>query len=166
MTEWSDNRVEQLKKLWEAGLSASQIAAELGGISRNAAIGKIHRLGLVRAPKLKPKQHSVAAPSRAPLAKSSVGRNFKAPRMVGNAALAQVFEVEVKPEEACDNVLLMHRHVTLMELTSDNCHWPIGDPQTSGFVFCGGEAVARGPYCAHHTRISVQPAGDRRRAKD
>ena len=53
---WSDDRVEQLKKLWEAGLSASQIAAELGNVTRNAVIGKVHRLGLPAAPRAPPRQ--------------------------------------------------------------------------------------------------------------
>jgi GcrA cell cycle regulator len=121
---WSHNRVEQLKKLWEAGLSASQIAAELGNVSRNAVIGKVHRLGLSgRAKSL----FSAAPRWRKPHPAQHMMRVTR-PIARGNTALAQVFEVEVEPDPVTsDNVVPMSQRLSLLELNEGTCHWPIGD---------------------------------------
>jgi GcrA cell cycle regulator len=157
---WTDDRVEQLKKLWESGLSASQIAAELGNITRNAVIGKVHRLGLSG----RAKSPSSAAPRQRKVRPAQNMMRISRPMSRGNTALAHVFEVEAEPDPiAFDNVVPMSQRRTLLELTEDTCHWPIGDPSSSEFFFCGGKAVASLPYCAHHSRIAYQPASERRR---
>ena len=158
---WSDDRVEQLKKLWEAGLSASQIAAELGNVTRNAVIGKVHRLGLSGRAKspatAAPRQRKAARPAQ-PMMR--VAR----PVAHGNTALAQVFEVEAEPDPvAFDNVVPMNQRLSLLELNEATCHWPVGDPSSPDFFFCGGKALAGLPYCAQHSRVAYQPAADRRR---
>src|SRR5262247_872403 len=101
IASWTDERVELLKKLWSDGLSASQIAAELGGITRNAVIGKVHRLGLSG----RAKSPSAAVPRpRKPRTHSHVMR-VPRPAIRGNTALAQAYEFEVEPEpELIDNV--------------------------------------------------------------
>jgi len=157
---WTDDRVEQLKKLWESGLSASQIAAELGNITRNAVIGKVHRLGLSGRAKTPssaaPRQRKVRAPQHM--------MRISRPMSRGNTALAQAFEVEVEADPvAFDNVVPMGQRRTLLELTEDTCHWPIGDPGSTEFFFCGGKALGGLPYCAQHSRVAYQPASDRRR---
>jgi GcrA cell cycle regulator len=82
----------------------------------------------------------------------------------GNTALAHVFEVELEADPvAYDNVVPMSQRLSLLELNEATCHWPIGDPSSSEFFFCGGKALASLPYCAHHSRIAYQPTGDRRR---
>lgn len=159
---WTDERVELLKKLWADGLSASQIAAELGGITRNAVIGKVHRLGLSG----RAKSPASAAPrprkTRAPAHMLRVAR----PQVRGNTALAQAYEYEPEPEpELTDNVIPMGQRRTILELTEDTCRWPIGDPGTSDFFFCGGNASSGLPYCAFHSRVAYQPVTDRRRDK-
>ena len=158
---WSDDRVEQLKKLWEAGLSASQIAAERGNVTRNAVIGKVHRLGLSGRAKspatAAPRQRKAARPAQ-PMMR--VAR----PVARGNTALAQVFEVEAEPDPvAFDNVVPMNQRLSLLELNEATCHWPVGDPSSPDFFFCGGKALAGLPYCAQHSRVAYQPAADRRR---
>jgi GcrA cell cycle regulator len=86
------------------------------------------------------------------------------PMARGNTALAHAFEVEAEPDPvAFDNVVPMNQRRTLLELTEDTCHWPVGDPGSSEFFFCGGKALGGLPYCAHHSRVAYQPAGDRRR---
>src|SRR6187549_3642290 len=101
---WSDDRVEQLKKLWEAGLSASQIAAELGNVSRNAVIGKVHRLGLSG----RAKSLSSAAPPQRKVHPAQHLMRVTRPIARGNTALAQAFEVEVEPDPVTsDNVVPM-----------------------------------------------------------
>jgi GcrA cell cycle regulator len=155
---WSDDRVEQLKKLWESGLSASQIAAELGSVTRNAVIGKVHRLGLSG----RAKSPSSAAPRQRKARPAQP--MMRVPRSRGNTALAHAFEVELEPDPiAYDNVVPISQRLTLLELNEATCHWPIGDPASSEFFFCGGKALTSLPYCAYHSRIAYQPASDRRR---
>lgn len=159
---WTDDRVEQLKKLWEAGLSASQIAAELGNITRNAVIGKVHRLGLsgrAKSPSsAAPRQRKVARPAQHMM-------RISRPVSRGNTALAHAFETEAEPDPvAYDNVVPMSQRLSLLELNENTCHWPVGDPGSSDFFFCGGKSLTALPYCAHHSRIAYQPASDRRRA--
>jgi GcrA cell cycle regulator len=156
---WSDERVEQLRKLWEAGLSASQIAAELGNVTRNAVIGKVHRLGLAGRAK-----STAAAPrQRKPRPAQHVVRVSR-PVSRGNTALAHAFEEELEPDPiAFDNVVPMSQRLSLSQLSEATCHWPVGDPGSPDFFFCGGKALAGLPYCAYHSRVAYQPAVDRRR---
>jgi GcrA cell cycle regulator len=156
---WTDERVETLKKLWADGLSASQIAAELGGITRNAVIGKVHRLGLSG----RAKSPSSAAPRpRKPRAASHMLRVSRS-SMRGNTALAHAYELDLEPElEPIDNVIPLGQRRSLLELTEETCRWPIGDPGTADFFFCGGPAITSLPYCAYHSRVAYQPANVRR----
>ncbi|WP_363350325.1 GcrA family cell cycle regulator [Methylocystis echinoides] len=171
---WTEERVDLLRKLWSDGLSASQVAAELGpGITRNAVIGKIHRLGLAERAKTAAAQRPRAAkgtarqPATAPV--------VAAPRagghaVHGNVALAfapQAMVVARVAPEAEEVVIPMSERVTLMELRESMCRWPMGDPTTPDFRFCGAKSpIGAGPYCAHHARVAYQPAQDRRRARD
>src|SRR5258708_27812299 len=157
---WTDDRVEQLKKLWEAGLSASQIAAELGNVTRNAVIGKVHRLGLSG----RAKSPSSAAPRQRKARPAQHMMRVSPPQSRGNTALAHAFEVEMEPDPiAYDNVVPMRQRLSLQELSEATCHWPICDPARSEFFFCGRHAPQRLPYCAHPSRIAYQPASHRRR---
>jgi GcrA cell cycle regulator len=156
---WTDERVETLKKLWTDGLSASQIAAELGGITRNAVIGKVHRLGLAG----RAKSPSTAQPrARKPRTHPHLLRVHR-PSIRGNTALAHAFEIDLEPEpELVDNVIPLGQRRSLLELNEDTCRWPIGDPGTADFFFCGGRAISGLPYCSHHSRIAYQPPSARR----
>jgi GcrA cell cycle regulator len=156
---WTDERVETLKKLWSDGLSASQIAAELGGVTRNAVIGKVHRLGLSG----RAKSPSSAAPRpRKPRAHSHLLRASR-PSIRGNTALAHSYDFDIEPEpELIDNVIPLGQRRSLLELTEETCRWPIGDPGQADFFFCGGQAITGLPYCAYHSRVAYQPANLRR----
>lgn len=163
---WTEERVELLKKLWTEGLSASQIAAEFGGITRNAVIGKVHRLGLsgrAKAPA------STAPRQRKPRNPSTFVRNAR-PASRGNAALAHEalpyvsIEAEPEPEpELLDNIIPIGQRCSILQLTEATCHWPIGDPSSAEFFFCGGKTATSQPYCAYHCRVAYQPVQDRRR---
>ncbi|MGE3149501.1 MAG: GcrA family cell cycle regulator [Pseudorhodoplanes sp.] len=160
---WTDERVELLKKLWTDGLSASQIAAELGGITRNAVIGKVHRLGLSG----RAKSPSSAAP-RQRRARPAHMMRVPRPSMRGNTALAAAYayDAEIEPEpELVENIIPIGQRRSLLELTEDTCRWPIGDPSSAEFFFCGGKPITGLPYCAYHSRIAYQPAAERRRDK-
>ena len=152
---WTDERVELLKKLWADGLSASQIAGELGGITRNAVIGKVHRLGLSGRAK---------SPSAPRPRKARTGGMMRVPRtaMRGNTALAYDYEPEPEPELI---EIPVEQRKTLLQLNEKTCHWPIGDPGSPEFFFCGGETVNDLPYCSYHSRVAYQPANERRRDK-
>lgn len=171
---WTDERVELLKKLWADGLSASQIAGELGNVTRNAVIGKVHRLGLsgrAKAPTAATPARS-ASPS-APRSKTptrSPSHPMSGVGMTRGAnALAPQFAPEAEPEEqqapapAEDVVIPFSERVTIMDLREYMCRWPMGDPTTAEFRFCGARSQTGMPYCSHHARIAYQPAADRRR---
>lgn len=147
---WTDERVETLKKLWQDGLSASQIAKQLGGVTRNAVIGKVHRLGLSgRAAPSKPARPAFKAPrpQRPAAAAPSAPRRIAEPAAAAPAqAPAPVRYIEESPGSA-----------TVLTLGAHMCKWPIGDPSTEGFTFCGRRA-SDGPYCMEHARIAYQPA--------
>jgi GcrA cell cycle regulator len=159
---WTDERVELLKKLWSDGLSASQIAAELGGITRNAVIGKVHRLGL--SGRAKP---SSSVP-RTRKNRAAHMMRVSRPSVRGNTALARhafaLYELETEAEpEPLENIIPIGQRCQLLELTDSTCRWPIGDPGSPDFFFCGGKPISELPYCAYHARIAYQPINDRRR---
>jgi GcrA cell cycle regulator len=165
---WTDERVELLKKLWnDDGLSASQIAAEFGGITRNAVIGKVHRLGLSG----RAKSPSAASRPRKPRLVSPYQRRTRPQHATrGNTALAAhampflEMEPEAEPEpEFLDNIIPIGQRCSILQLTEATCHWPVGDPASPEFFFCGGKAATGTPYCGYHSRVAYQPAQDRRR---
>ena len=148
---WTDERVEALKKLWLEGHSASQIAKSLGGVTRNAVIGKVHRLGLSgRAAPSQPARpvafktakpvRSVAAPIAAPVM-----------RRCEPVAVGVPLAVPARPER-----VEAPGSATVLTLGSSMCKWPIGDPSSDAFTFCGGRAT-QGPYCSTHAAVAYQP---------
>ena len=176
---WTDERVERLKKLWADGLSASQIAAQLGGVSRNAVIGKVHRLNLPGRAKSGGQaaartKRATAAP-RAPnyasrgqtstnaVSRTSMGGGASAG---GATALKQDFEVntalalDTRPVQ--DVVVPISRRLSLIELSERTCKWPIGDPATEEFWFCGLGVQSGKPYCEAHVGVAFQPMSSRR----
>ena len=165
---WTDDRVELLRKLWLDGHSASQISAELGqGVTRNAVIGKVHRLGLSGRAKALGAQPS--GPMRDRQATRRQPSRPVGPMVRGNAALAMLPRnfIEPAPKPVEQVVVPISERVTLMELKETMCRWPLGDPSTQDFRFCGIKSPGKaGPYCAYHARIAYQPAQDRRRERD
>ncbi|HKL69793.1 GcrA family cell cycle regulator [Salibaculum sp.] len=204
---WTDERVETLKKMWGEGQSASQIAKELGGVTRNAVIGKVHRLGLSNragsggaaaataaapapeapakpapAPKPatkpkarpEPEAENVAAP--APEAPAGQGEaNEDAPRTTARRAIIpagqplppQPSANEIDPEALAkvSEVEKAAKRLNLMELTERTCKWPIGDPATEDFYFCGLPVQQGKPYCEAHVGVAFQPMSSRRDRK-
>ena len=154
---WTDERVALLTKLWADGLSASQIAAELGGITRNAVIGKVHRLGLSG----RAKSPSSSSP-RPRKARSSGMLRVSRPSMRGTTALAYEYDAEPEPELI---EIPVEQRKTLLQLTEKTCRWPVGDTGSQDFFFCGGDTVNELPYCSYHSRVAYQPLTDRRRDK-
>jgi len=134
--DWSDERTAVLKKLWLEGLSASQVARQLGGVSRSAVIGKVHRLGItVRETPVRQRAASVRATSRV----------AARPRIVSDVAVASARAPITVADELCatSNILGLETH---------SCRWPIGNPDQNDFGFCGREKPARGSYCDQHAQ--------------
>jgi GcrA cell cycle regulator len=152
---WTDERVELLKKLWQDGLSASQIAKQLGGVTRNAVIGKVHRLGLSgRAAPSKPARTTFKAPrpARPISATPSAPRRLSEPVSMPHHHAAPVRYVEEAPGTA-----------TVLTLGAHMCKWPIGDPSMDNFTFCGRRS-GDGPYCHEHSQVAYQPAQAKKRS--
>ncbi|WP_411837590.1 GcrA family cell cycle regulator [Paracoccus sp. ME4] len=212
---WTDERVETLKRMWSEGQSASAIAKELGGVTRNAVIGKVHRLGLSnrneepeaapapepvvearpaarpaaaaqpapaqpapqpetvqRAPQAEPVQPArpepAAAPTRPEPEVATQPAFVPIPRRpivpAGQPLPPQPSANEISPEALASvrEVEKRARKLTLMELTERTCKWPIGDPATDKFWFCGLPSVAGKPYCEAHVGVAFQPMSSRR----
>jgi GcrA cell cycle regulator len=182
---WTDERVETLKKLWMEGLSASQIATELaGGVTRNAVIGKVHRLKLSArakptnaaprarpAPRPAPRRVSSASAGVASVSSMSAAAPKPRPAMmrpqsVGATALAQVPQVQenlyVAPEVS-ELFIPEDKRLNLLQLNEQTCKWPIGDPLTPDFYFCGQHALESGPYCDFHSRRAYHQLERKRR---
>ena len=164
---WTDERVELLKKLWTEGLSASQIANRMGGVTRNAVIGKVHRLGLsgratpsrASRPRSR-KTRQPTHPSEATKFRSSGATAFKVdvdadPQVQPEPEPEPIREVDIPPGE----------RASILTLSEHTCRWPIGDPGSEDFYFCGRNPKPGMPYCEHHARIAYQPIQDRRRQK-
>lgn len=169
MISWTDERVDLLKKLWSEGLSASQIAGELGGVTRNAVIGKVHRLGL--SGRAKAPQPQAARPKK-PVARpatTTIRPAGAAPTSVGNTALKSETVPAPRPQVAphpqivslSDEPLISNASV--LQINEQTCKWPIGDPNADGFHFCARRSEVGIPYCGYHARIAYQPVSDRRR---
>ena len=178
---WTDERVETLKRMWNEGQSASQIAKELGNVTRNAVIGKVHRLGLSNrttgAPaKPVPEDETTEEMAPAPKAEAADTDERKEPAQAaptpmrkpivpaGQPLPPQPSANEISPEALASvrEVEKSARRISLMELTERTCKWPIGDPATEDFWFCGLSAQAGKPYCEAHVGVAFQPMSSRR----
>lgn len=154
---WTEERVEMLTKLWSEGLSASQVAKQLGGVTRNAVIGKVHRLGL----------SGRATPSRPARPKAPTPRNLTHVRGRPDPLVSErreEVETVAKSRETIheDMENRSTELTTVLTLTERNCKWPIGDPGSPDFHFCGRGADGNAPYCTEHAKLAYQPMQPRR----
>jgi GcrA cell cycle regulator len=145
---WTTERIEQLRNCVVTGLTCSQIAAEIG-VTRNAVIGKMHRLGLAgRPPGGSP--HGCA-----PRARNNPRRRLL--RLIGTEAPSIVTDqatalMPIESTQPC----------SLLEIEHDKCHWPLGDPYDAAFAFCGNDAVTGFSYCVGHARMAYRLPARRR----
>ena len=131
---WTDERVALLKKLWVEGKTAAEIAKELGGVTRNAVIGKAHRLKL---------------------------SNRVSPIQQNKKPVAKPQPTAVAPEKKIQKIIEqdnLRKGIELMEVNGRMCRWPLGDPREENFGFCGGHSVEGLPYCADHAKVAYQAA--------
>ena len=195
---WSDERVAILKKMWLEGSSASEIAKELGNITRNAVIGKVHRLGMSNRDTKNLKSGSSTSNAtknvrrgRPPKVNKEEKKRGRPHKLKDPGDLPGAFDVTEKSttssakemrldenktkvasdlsEETLQNILkveMKSKKISLMELTERTCKWPIGDPATDTFWFCGHESEPGKPYCKTHISIAFQPITQRRSRKE
>lgn len=137
---WTDEQVEELKRLWDKGLTTGEIGKALG-VSKNAVVGKAHRLGLNSRPSpIRRGEDDTAA------ANTSTQQPVEKKKNVKPSADKKTTEQEKK------------KLFTVNDLTSSSCRWPIGDPKDEDFHFCGKEALPDKPYCAEHAAIAYVSA--------
>ena len=140
---WNEEKVAKLKELWGKGNTASQIAEIIGGISRNAVIGKAHRLNL--SAKIKTR----AATSNQNFESSTVNKDTRSKRGRKNKFKSLIIEKDFEPENPKQ----------LEELDENSCKWPIGHPNEKTFYFCGRTSLKDFSYCKLHLLYAYQPKG-------
>tara|TARA_B100001115_G_C15614037_1_gene294429 strand:+ start:103 stop:591 length:489 start_codon:yes stop_codon:yes gene_type:complete len=145
---WTEEKVAKLKELWGKGNTASQIAEIIGGISRNAVIGKAHRLNL--SAKIKTR----TATSNQNFDNSILDKNSKRTRRRKFKSL--IIEKDFEPENPKQ----------LEELDENSCKWPIGHPDEKSFYFCGRSSMKDFSYCKLHILYAFQPKGKKEDVSD
>ena len=140
---WTEEKVNKLRELWGKGNTASQIAEIIGGITRNAVIGKAHRLNL--SAKIKTR----TAPSNDSYNNLSEQKNNKIKRGRRSKFKSLIIEKDFEPENPKQ----------LEELDENSCKWPIGHPNEKSFYFCGRTSLKDFSYCKLHLLYAYQPKG-------
>lgn len=165
---WTEERIDLLQRLWLQGMSASRIAAELAnGLTRNAVIGKVYRLGLSGRAKVAPATSASPRPQHKASPRTLSPRP-STPIIQGNTALAikpAMIEAPA-PLPRKEVVVPISEPVTILDLRESMCRWPVGDPTSPEFRYCGAKKMpGEGPYCSHHARVAYVPQQDRRRER-
>jgi GcrA cell cycle regulator len=149
---WTTERLELLQQHFEAGLSCREIAAHIG-VSRNAVIGKLTRLGLTRGPAGAEQHLRATTKERAP--RSSPRAQYR---------MLQVVYENGQPA-AADAPIASANPCSLLELSKERCRWPISTPGEEGICFCGNTPLKGLPYCPGHTRLAYKPGSRQRMAR-
>ncbi len=148
---WTEEKVESLKKLWGSGKTASQIAEIIGGIARNAVIGKAHRLNL--SAKIKTR----TATSNKNVNNTINEKNIQAAKRGRKSKFKSlIIEKDFEPENPKQ----------LEELDENSCKWPIGHPDEKSFYFCGRSSLKDFSYCKLHLLYAYQPKGKKEELTD
>ena len=147
---WTEEKVAKLKELWGKGNTASQIAEIIGGISRNAVIGKAHRLNL--SAKIKTR----ASTNNDNFKRNHDEFNVKSKKGKRNKFKSLIIEKDFEPENPKQ----------LEELDERSCKWPIGHPNEKSFYFCGRTSLKDFSYCKLHLLYAYQPKGKKEENND
>jgi len=149
---WTEERVQQLRNGVNAGLTCSQIATEIG-MTRNAVIGKIHRLGLSTGRRASAQARPARASVPARVRRAPVSRLLRAFAAEGSSVVRLTTTTEAPTIEST-------QRCSLLELSGGRCRWPISEPGKDDFAFCGNDAMTGISYCVGHARIAYRlPSG-------
>lgn len=154
---WTDERIALLKKMWKEGKSAADIAKTLGkGVTRNAVIGKAHRMGLSGRPS--PIKKPAPVKKEAPKKSEAAAKPLKkaAPVVVSGVKNNPLLREMAEPRKMEKEAIPPGGGVALFDLTERMCKWPIGDPREDDFTFCGRGIRAGTPYCHDHAAMAYQ----------
>lgn len=154
--EWTEERIAELKRLWSEGYSASQIAERLGGITRNAVIGKAHRLHLPSRPSPIQRQIGERRVRTRPAMRPAAIRAASVETMRAPMPMA-IIARPMPPKPGRSGPI---DYSSALTLTDRHCHWPIGHPNEPGFHFCGQPAEPGRPYCGAHCQQAYRKTDD------
>ena len=157
---WTAERIELLKRCFDAGLSCGQTAREIG-VTRNAVIGKMNRLGLSRPKNLVARQ--LEQRRAAKLARPKITRIWRAQRPRPNVFAQDQRVMVPSPKPPAEDIPIYNGHgCTLLELSQKKCRWPVSNPGAEDFCFCGNEPLKGLPYCVGHARLAYRAVGRQR----
>lgn len=168
---WTDERTALLRKFWAEGLSAAQISKQLGGVSRNAVIGKVHRLGLAgRATPARPAKRPVRHVVRPWKPPTPAVAAYQATARTADKVGLKLVETKTEHQQAVERSAALApvlsadgKPFTVATIDKFTCRFPVGDPADSDFAFCG-RATGSGCYCPDHAKLCNPPVARKRRA--
>ncbi|MGE0109193.1 MAG: GcrA family cell cycle regulator [Bdellovibrionales bacterium] len=167
---WTEQQVQTLKKMWGNGYSASDIAKNLGnGVTRNAVIGKAHRLKLsagatVRSMPQPPSKNTGTPITKIKKVSAKKCINFHSIAPVQQKTNELVERIQRQPLPRISDVVKRTEGIPVTKAGEHHCRWPIGDPRSPDFRFCGCKTVDGLPYCVDHARIAYQTVSRKVRA--
>ncbi len=171
---WTDQMVEDLKRMWKEGLTTGEIGRRLN-VSKNSIVGKVHRLGLSGRPspiKKKSDAEKTAAPKTSPVKENkpkAENTKFEAPKSEAPKATTPTyktikeektsFEPKFMPKLSSKENSQPKQNISLTELDNHTCRWPLGDPKDENFRFCGKKVRIGQTYCDEHSAIAYVKPG-------
>lgn len=150
---WTDEAVEELRKMWDRGMTTGQIAKALN-VTKNSIIGKVHRLCLTARPSPIKKTDAKASEKHTVKKEKAVKEKSKSSEPRAEKAVAKEAEVKVAPKAVVENT-----NIPLVKLDNHTCRWPMGDPRDDDFCFCGKRVRTGQTYCEEHAAVAYVKAG-------
>lgn len=154
---WTDEMVEDLKKMWKEGLTTGEIGKRLN-VSKNSIVGKVHRLGLSGRPSpIKKKEDDTEASAPQSIKKDSVTKT--APKAVKEKEAPKAAPIKETPAPHRDSRRSGNSCISVTDLDNHTCRWPLGDPKDENFHFCGKKVRVGQTYCEEHSAIAYVKPG-------
>jgi GcrA cell cycle regulator len=168
---WTEQQIQMLKNMWGNGYSASEIAKHLGGMTRNAVIGKAHRLKLSSRPSpIKREDGDMGSigtlTGSIPVVKSAPRKRVMLRPLPVIPTPPATVKAPIKDHLTAFDSLRRTEGIAVTKAGERHCRWPVGDPRSPDFRFCGCSAYESLPYCIDHARVAYQNMGRKQRGSD